>query len=467
MADNVNHGLGKVNVLINGGLDGNQACYLAYTGTGIVYLVTDNGTGLLELGPNPWDSVSNGQCTIFRGTPNDGTYAETSGSTRIVNLKVQFNSNWTGAKTIYGALFGAGAFENENSGWQAIGTWMGSPSGGTVITTGIQFGGGSTQELLVRYLTPFPDDLVNGQVLLSSQPDYYLNSCQISWWPNRSLSVQGVAGTFDQGAGHPQYCAVAPGATLTRTSEGFDLRLKVTLNQQLLETFPNRDFYIATGAYTKNPFGGQPLRAVSRTPVDGDPDVSDELFIYNDRRWYFFTGYCFGCNVIGLGAGAGVNIRCTDPQVGAVPPTSLEPQSSPCGTPILYAGEVQRLVVAMSAPETTPAGPSAVFINASVAGAPQWSMSFQIPFQIRAAASARFPIRMSFFIPPVWIPAMAGQRGIRLPRRCGSLTRLTGRASIPSGTYSTSRGCCKRMPMRALTHLDTAKFEQVGEQPTR
>ena len=145
------------------------------------------------------------------------------------------------------------------------------------------------------------------------------------------------------------------------------------------------------------------MRAMSPTPVDGDPDVSDELFIYNDRRWYYFTGSCFGCNVLGFGAGAAVDIRCTPPQSGAVPPTLLAPQSSSCGTAIRYNNEVQQFYVAMSAPSTTPAGPRTLFINASVAGAPQWSVLFAIPFQIRAAASARFPIRMSFFIPPAWI----------------------------------------------------------------
>ena len=114
--------------------------------------------------------------------------------------------------------------------------------------------------------------------------------------------------------------------------------------------------------------------------MDGDPDVSDELFIDNANRCYYFMGSCFGCNVLGLGAGAGLNIRCTPPQSGAVPPTLLAPQSSSCGTAIRYNNEVQQFYVAMSAPSTTPAGPRTLFINASVAGAPQWSVLFAIPF---------------------------------------------------------------------------------------
>jgi len=73
-----------------------------------------------------------------------------------------------------------------------------------------------------------------------------------------------------------------------------------------------------------------------------------------------FTGLCFGCNVMGLNAGAGVSIRCTDPSSGAMPPSPSMPREAACGSTILYPSEVQRIYVAMSAPNTTPAGWSAV-----------------------------------------------------------------------------------------------------------
>jgi hypothetical protein len=45
----------------------------------------------------------------------------------------------------------------------------------------------------------------------------------------------------------------------------------------------------------KSRSGGQPIRTVNpTTPFDGDPDVPEDLFIYNDNQWYFFTGLCFG-----------------------------------------------------------------------------------------------------------------------------------------------------------------------------
>jgi hypothetical protein len=77
-----------VHRLINGGLDGNNACWLGYTADGAVVLGTDRIDDWLVLGPNPWDSVSNSQCTVWRGTPGDGTRATMAGRTVYLSLKV-------------------------------------------------------------------------------------------------------------------------------------------------------------------------------------------------------------------------------------------------------------------------------------------------------------------------------------------------------------------------------------------
>jgi hypothetical protein len=317
---------------------------------------------------------------------------------------VEFNANWRGGKTIYAAL--RSASEASNSGWQAVGTWMQAPSGGNVVTSGLQFGGGAAQQVVMSYRTPFPDDLAEGQISLTGQPDNYVNSCQISWTPSRELTVAEVPGSFEQGAGNPSICTVVPGTTLTPTVDGFEVAMKVRWNAERLASFPDRDFYLATGATMKSGLGGQPVRTVNpTTPVDGDPDVPEDLFIYNDNQWYFFTGLCFGCNVMGLNAGAGVSIRCTDPSSGAMPPSPSMPREAACGSTILYPSEVQRIYVAMSAPNTTPAGWSAVGISARQVGndASVVFFSRSIPLQIRAAASGKLPIRMSTFIPWAWI----------------------------------------------------------------
>jgi hypothetical protein len=62
-----------------------------------------------------------------------------------VSLKVQFNANWRGGKTIYGALRAPG--DISLSGWQAVGTWMQAPSGGNVMTSGLQLGVGRCSSL--------------------------------------------------------------------------------------------------------------------------------------------------------------------------------------------------------------------------------------------------------------------------------------------------------------------------------
>jgi hypothetical protein len=77
----------------------------------------------------------------------------------------------------------------------------------------MQFGGGAAQQVVMSYRTPFPDDLAEGQISLTGQPDNYVNSCQISWTPSRELTVAEVPGSFEQGAGNPSICTVAPGTT--------------------------------------------------------------------------------------------------------------------------------------------------------------------------------------------------------------------------------------------------------------
>ena len=177
MQDNSGQGFGVGNILINGGLDGNNACWLAYTADGAVILGTDRMDDWLLLGPNPGDSVSNSQCTVWRGTPGDGTRATMAGRTVYLSLKVQFNANWRGGKTIYGALRAPG--DISLSGWQAVGTWMQAPSGGNVMTSGLQLGGGAVQQLVMRYRTPFPDDLTRGR---STYPGRWITTRMRARW---------------------------------------------------------------------------------------------------------------------------------------------------------------------------------------------------------------------------------------------------------------------------------------------
>lgn len=111
--------LGVINALINGSLDGRQACYVAYSQPGqVLYLVSDAGGGLSQGLPlGGMGSVSNSQCTINAA----GSSASTSGSTLTLTLNIAFAPTFDGNRVVY--LAARDKTEANNSGWQAMGTW--------------------------------------------------------------------------------------------------------------------------------------------------------------------------------------------------------------------------------------------------------------------------------------------------------------------------------------------------------
>jgi hypothetical protein len=110
--------LGVVNVLINNFLNGNYACYIAYSRPlGVLYLVNDPGTALLPaitLGGS--GSVSNSQCTINSA----GSSAALSGNTLTLTLSMSFPASFDGNRVIYMAARSNG--DVLNSGWQSVGS---------------------------------------------------------------------------------------------------------------------------------------------------------------------------------------------------------------------------------------------------------------------------------------------------------------------------------------------------------
>jgi hypothetical protein len=112
--------LGVVNVLINNFLDGRQACYLAYSQTAkVLYLVSDAGGGLsagLPLGAS--GSVSNSQCTVNSA----GSSAIGNGNTLTLTLNMTFTGAFDGNRVVYVAA--RDSTDANNSGWQAMGTWI-------------------------------------------------------------------------------------------------------------------------------------------------------------------------------------------------------------------------------------------------------------------------------------------------------------------------------------------------------
>ncbi len=110
--------LGVVNALINQYLDGNAACYIAYSQPlRVLYLVNDQGPGSglsagLALGAT--GSVTNGQCTIFSA----GSSASGSGNILTLTVNIAFKSAFSGNKVIYLA---AQTVYDVSSGWQTLG----------------------------------------------------------------------------------------------------------------------------------------------------------------------------------------------------------------------------------------------------------------------------------------------------------------------------------------------------------
>jgi hypothetical protein len=110
--------LGVVNVLINRFLDGDRACYIAFSQPlNVLYLVNDNGpsSGLsagLVLGGT--GSVANSQCRVNAA----GSSAVRSGNRLTLQLNITFLSGFAGSRVVYLA---AGAANGTNTGWRTSG----------------------------------------------------------------------------------------------------------------------------------------------------------------------------------------------------------------------------------------------------------------------------------------------------------------------------------------------------------
>jgi hypothetical protein len=112
--------LGVENILVNSALDGRHACYLAYARSiNYIYLVNDNGDSLLpgkSLATS--GSLSNSQCTVTWGS----TPVAAGGNSLALILNIAFSSSFGGNRIFY--LAARDASETNNSGWQAVGTWV-------------------------------------------------------------------------------------------------------------------------------------------------------------------------------------------------------------------------------------------------------------------------------------------------------------------------------------------------------
>jgi probable HAF family extracellular repeat protein len=112
--------VGVVNILANVALDGGHACYLALArSVNVLYLVNDSGNGLL-----PGRSLAtpgtlqNGQCTVSWGS----NPVVATGASLTLTLNIGFTSGLGPNLVFY--LAARDAQEANNTGWQAMGTWV-------------------------------------------------------------------------------------------------------------------------------------------------------------------------------------------------------------------------------------------------------------------------------------------------------------------------------------------------------
>jgi hypothetical protein len=115
--------LGILNILVNGGLDGAHACYLAYIATGganTLVLVNDQGeaggnfAGVMT--PGSATTIQNSQC-IVNGAASS---AVLTGTTATLNLNIAFKPAFTGNRIAF--LAGRDSNSLNNTDWQIFGT---------------------------------------------------------------------------------------------------------------------------------------------------------------------------------------------------------------------------------------------------------------------------------------------------------------------------------------------------------
>jgi hypothetical protein len=242
--------LDVVNVLIRDFLDGRSACYLAYVRSlNVLYLVNDAGTALLpELALGGAGSVGNSQCTITAA----GSSALGSGNTLTLALRMTFSPAFAGNKIIYLA---ARDVAQNNSGWQALGTWIVPGAPATVTAAGAvtpAHGNGSTQTFTFTFTdTTGWQDLGVVNVLINDFLDGR-NACYIAYSrPDNVLYLVNDPGTAllpamvmnGSGSVGNSQCVVN-GAASTATGNGNTLTL--TLHLSFPPVFSgNRVIYLA------------------------------------------------------------------------------------------------------------------------------------------------------------------------------------------------------------------------------
>jgi hypothetical protein len=172
--------LNVLNLLVNYGIDGQSACYLAYTrSANLLSLVNDAGTALVgSVTAGAVGSVSNSACTINGATSS----ASASGNALALSVSLTFNqSAFSGSRVVYAA---ARDSTTGNSGWIPRGVWTvpSAPLGPTRAVTYLPASGsGNTATVTATFRhTTAASNITNAQILINHD----LNgsrACYLTW----------------------------------------------------------------------------------------------------------------------------------------------------------------------------------------------------------------------------------------------------------------------------------------------
>ncbi len=244
--------------LLNGGIDGNNACYLSFgRAANTFHLFRDSDAAWLSITPGTATSVSNSNCALS----GSGLTVNSSGTSLTVSLPLTFTPAFAGQKNFYILVADSTSL---SSGWVTAGSW--NPSAATpaapVLTSLTPNSGIGASQTFTAVLTDtngFPD-IANTVFLINGAIDGN-NACYISF--NRPANLFYLFRDSDQ-----SWQSIAPGAPTSVTNNqctlagtglaanGSGNSLTVTLPLSFKPAFPGtRNFYVLVADITNRSSG--------------------------------------------------------------------------------------------------------------------------------------------------------------------------------------------------------------------
>jgi len=179
---NGNSDIASALLLLNGTLDGQNACFISYNrSANAFYLYRDSGNVWQLIYPGSGGSVTNGNCTISGAT----LASSASGTTVTLTVPLAFSSGYAGTKNFYATAADAGGL---SSGWIIAGTWNPAQAvGPTVTSVSPSSGAGAAQTFSLTFADGNGNADVASALVLINNALNGNNACFISY--NRSVNA--------------------------------------------------------------------------------------------------------------------------------------------------------------------------------------------------------------------------------------------------------------------------------------